>query len=475
MTGSRESAASHVSSEASPRDRAATPDPAVSLPAESEPLATDNANPDELWKDYFSKRRASDDTVRALILKLHNARRHDHVIAAIRAAIRAGQVQPWMYEVLALSLEIQGAPQAEVERALLSRIDFSATDAQNLMMSAAYLTRFKADGPALKLYRQAADLAPERSEPYLLGLKIARRLKDDDALAWAIRGIFASAWGEAHEQQHRDAANAVADRVKELRDAGQPQQAEKLEATLADARQVDLHVRVEWSGDGDLDLSVHEPTDTVCSFENPRTTAGGVLTHDGHGPKQANCYEEYVCAAAFPGVYRLEVRHAWGDIVGKRAKVTMTHHRGTPHESVRVMSVPVTEEGSVLRVTVTNGRRAELLSVPQDGPKPTPMASNRIIGELDAQAQAAAARFRESVFRQVGGGGQAGGGGFVGGVTPVVGAGAVGFQPNVTVVPDGITLNAQAVVSADRRYVRLTLNPSFNEVINVLTFTFNSP
>jgi hypothetical protein len=294
-------------------------------------------------------------------------------------------------------------------------------------------------------------------------------LHDDDALAWAVRGIFASAWGEAHEQQHKDAANAVADRARELRAEQKPQEADKLEAALADARQVDLHVRVEWSGEGDLDLSVHEPVGTVCSFENPRTTAGGVLTHDGHGPKQENCYDEYVCAAAFPGVYRIDVRHAWGDIVGKRAKLTITHHRGTSHESVRVISVPVTEEGTVLRVTVTNGRRDELLALPDDAPKAVPLASNRIVGELDARAEAAAASFRESLFRQVGGGG------FVGGVTPAVGVGAVGFQPTVTIIPEGITLNAQAVVSPDRRYVRLTLNPSFNDVIDVLTFTFNSP
>jgi len=469
MTRGRDSAASNGSSNASPRDQATLPDPAVSLSDESQPLTNDAATPDELWKDYFAKRRPSDVTVRALILKLHEARRHDHVVAAIRAAIRAGQAQPWMYEVLALSLEIEGAPQAEVERALLSQIDFAATDAQSLMVSAAYLTRFKADRPALKLYRQAAELSPERPEPYLLGLKIARRVKDDDALAWAVGGIFASAWGEAHEQQHRDAVNAVADRARELRDAGQSQEADTLEAALADARQVDLHVRLEWSGGGDLDLSVHEAVGTVCSFENPRTTAGGVLAHDGHGPKQEQCYDEYICAAAFPGVYRIQVRHAWGDIVGKRAKLTVTHHRGTAHESVRVMTVPVTEEGSVLRVTVTNGRREELLALADELPKTPPTASNRIVGELDARTEAAAARFRDSLFRQVGGGG------FAGGLTPAVGVGAVGYQPNITVVPDGITLNAQAVVSADRRYVRLTLNPSFNEVIDVLTFTFNSP
>ena len=107
--------------------------------------------------------------MRDLVAQLHAQQRHEHVAAVIRAALRHGQPQPWMYEVLALTLEIQGAPKAEVERALLSQIDFAATDAAGLMISAAYLTRFGAERPALRLYRQASDLAPERPEPYLLG------------------------------------------------------------------------------------------------------------------------------------------------------------------------------------------------------------------------------------------------------------------------------------------------------------------
>jgi hypothetical protein len=464
--GGRSTADRASTNNAAQQARTTPSQPAVPVSeADEQPLSSAAKSPDEIWGDYFSKRRPNPKTVRDLVARLHDAKRYDHVIAVIRSAIRTGQVQPWMYEVLALTLEIQGAPREEVERALLSQIDFAATDSASLMISAAYLTRFKADKPALRLYRQASELSPERPEPYLLGLKIARRLHDDDALAWAVRGVFASAWGDDHQRQQTDAANAVADRVRELRDAKQSAEADSLEAMLASARQVDLHVRLEWGGDGDLDLSVHEPPRTVCSFENPRTAAGGVLIHDGHGPKQDNCFDEYVCAAAFPGVYRIEIRHAWGDIVGKRAKVTVTLHRGTEYESVRVTTVPVTEEGTVLRVTVSSGRRDDLLALP-DEPKPASNRAPRLVKRLDADAQAAADRFRDSLFRQVGG--------VATGLNPAVGIGAVGYQPVVTVIPDGITLNAQAVVSPDRRYVRLTLNPSFTDVIDVLTFTFSS-
>ena len=57
------------------------------------------------------------------------------------------------------------------------------------------------------------------------------------------------------------------------------------------------------------------------------------------------------------------------------------------------------------------------------------------------------------------------------GQTPVVGTGAVGFQPIIAPFNDGINLSVVAVISADRRYVRLSLAPFFNNIIDVQTFT----
>jgi type II secretory pathway component GspD/PulD (secretin) len=59
---------------------------------------------------------------------------------------------------------------------------------------------------------------------------------------------------------------------------------------------------------------------------------------------------------------------------------------------------------------------------------------------------------------------------FVTNVIPVVGFGSVGFQPVITMLPDGISLTVLAVISADRRYVRLSLSPLFSAVTRVDTF-----
>lgn len=61
---------------------------------------------------------------------------------------------------------------------------------------------------------------------------------------------------------------------------------------------------------------------------------------------------------------------------------------------------------------------------------------------------------------------------FVTSVIPVVGDFAAAQQPVIAVLNEGTMLNVQAVVSSDRRFVRLTLMPTFSRVGNVDTFTF---
>ncbi|MGE0758536.1 MAG: hypothetical protein AB7O38_16030 [Pirellulaceae bacterium] len=62
---------------------------------------------------------------------------------------------------------------------------------------------------------------------------------------------------------------------------------------------------------------------------------------------------------------------------------------------------------------------------------------------------------------------------FVTSLIPVVGDFAVAHQPVITVLNEGTQLGVQAVVSPDRRFVRLTLVPFFSQVGDVQEFTFS--
>jgi hypothetical protein len=53
--------------------------------------------------------------------------------------------------------------------------------------------------------------------------------------------------------------------------------------------------------------------------------------------------------------------------------------------------------------------------------------------------------------------------------------GAPGYAPVITTLPSGAQLGASAVVSPDRRYVRMNLQPFFSSVGPVQNFTFQQP
>ncbi len=62
---------------------------------------------------------------------------------------------------------------------------------------------------------------------------------------------------------------------------------------------------------------------------------------------------------------------------------------------------------------------------------------------------------------------------FVTSIIPVVGDFAAAHAPVIVVLSEGTSLSVQAVVSNDRRFVRLTLVPFFSQIGSVEEFTFN--
>ncbi len=425
-------------------------------PAEPElPLDLSAGTPEEIWQDYFSKRKANPATVRNLVSRLHEGKQYEHVIACIGAALVNDQGQPWMYEVLALTLEIAGHPKEEVERAVYSAVDFSGLSFQNVMMSAAYLMRFDRLKAALHMYEQASRVAKSRPEAYIMGLKLARKLNDYHGIQWTTAGVLMYAWTKGYETLHKEAEDAALVAEQELRNAGKISDADAMRASLTTAKQRDLSLHLTWSGVGDLDLLVEEPPGSVCSFSEPYTIGGGVLVHDGYGPEQSNCYEQYVCPFGMPGTYRVRVRHMYGEIVGKRAKLTIVRYEGTDHETRRELTVKLDEEDQIVRLSLGQGRRtdfAEVLSSSRRRSSPPRRRSLlQMVGQLDAESRQAARDFGASRDRA-----------------------ATGYTPVITMISEGVSLSALAVVSGDRRYVRISALPQFSNITDVFTFSFSS-
>ncbi|HET6329041.1 MAG TPA: hypothetical protein VFG04_30435 [Planctomycetaceae bacterium] len=466
--------------------------------------------PQKYWREYFSKHQPPPQAIADFTLRLTTKKQFEQAIAVLEGALLNGQVDPWMYDVLALELQLAGRPKADVERALLSRIDFSATDVPSTLFSAAYLTRFGAKDLALKLYRQAANIEPTRPEAYVLGLRLARELKDYDAVGWAAAGVLRTAWTKDHEQLHREAEDAALDAERALRASGRASQADAIRSGVAQARTRDLFVRLQWAGDGDLDLSVEEPLGTTCSVIDPQSRGGGVHMHDGYGPDPNNCYEQYVCAFGSPGVYVVRVRRVDGSVVGKRAQLNVVLNQGGSHESSQTFVLKLDKDVAAVRIPVPNGRRRQLApegqategntallnrliefvakspsprQIPWSAlPKafspgvaiPRPRAAGRVaaaggMGNIAGGGQVAGGN---QVIGQFGVGPGGGGIGSVGGVNAAAGGLAVGFEPQIELIPEGSMMTAAAVVSADLRYVRLAVAPNFSVLSEVFTFTF---
>jgi hypothetical protein len=157
------------------------------------------------------------------------------------------------------------------------------------------------------------------------------------------------------------------------------------------------------------------------------------------------------------GDYRMTVRHISGDVVGKRAILKIIRYQGTPREIEEKFTIKLSDHDKVVRVTLTNGRLKELtaislLEVPRERLGAGRNRRERLVPNT-REAQRAGARFVE------------GRRGFGGPAAP-------GYQPVISIISEGVSNTAMAVISGDRRYVRLSMVPVFSALTDVQSFSF---
>ena len=236
---------------------------------------------------------------------------------------------------------------------------------------------------------------------------------------------------------------------------------------------------VTWTGEGDIDVMVEEPSGTVCSLRNPRTTAGGLMLGDAIRQTGRDSFgghsEVYVCPKGFDGAYRMLVRRVWGNVTAGKVNVEVLTHCLTPKCIDVRKRIALNEDKASVVFELKNGRRKEPLQQQQVvNAVGGQLALNRQIlaqqltAAADPLALAALADSRAGAASS----GDASGGG--NGLVPFFGGGAVGYQPVIIWLPEGATMSVTAVVSADRRYVRITPMPFFSGVSQVNTFNMST-
>ncbi|OHB76774.1 MAG: hypothetical protein A2W31_12535 [Planctomycetes bacterium RBG_16_64_10] len=420
--------------------------------------------PETFWDNYFAQRREAPATVRQAVRELIEARRPDHVVALIRAALCHGQVQAWMYEAMGLAMQLDGRPTAEIERALMSAADFSDSP-DHLMYIAQYLARIGLDRRALQLARQAAKVAPLRSAPYQLGLRLAEQLDDLDGIQWTTVGILSQAWPKAEAAVKQKAMRVARATLNRLRAERRLKEADTYQQRLDAAMIRDCVIKVTWTGEADVDLLVEEPAGTICSLRNPRTTGGGVMLGDGYSDfapsySAKNAAETYVCAQGFDGTYRAVVRRVWGNVTAGKVTVDVYTHHGDKQVQHERQQVPLDDDQAVVLFQLADGRRTEPLIQEQ--------IANAVEGQVALNrailAQQLSALSDSSVAPDRPWSPRAG--------VPLVARGAVGYMPVIIQLPQGRTFSVTGVISADRRYVRISPNYVESAITSVSTFTF---
>ncbi len=444
--------------------------------AESQPVkasvtsgASTAKNPVNDWQARFAIKNFEPKQVRLEVRKLMKQGESLQVIELIRAALQQGQAQSWMYETLGIAMELEGYPKAEIERAIMSACDFSSSP-EELMLIANYLSHIGIDSRAVEVYRQVVKVSPVHHEAYALGLRAAQRAKDVDGIRWATVGILSN---DLPKQQQiiTDTARRVAksildDYKKSGNTVAYDQYFQELEVALAR----DIIVKATWSGDADVDLIVEEPGGSVCSMHQSRTTGGGVSLGDdytSHDKKNTTgSSEQYSCAKGFPGTYRVRIRKVWGEVVAGKVTIEITKNAGTKNQRYEKQRITVPEDtDAVVVFELEESRReqplaAEKLQIAVNRQQVISQAvlAQQLGGSSDPRIGPARGRGRGGDLRDR--------------LALAQGGGAVGFQPIIITLPSGTQMVASGVVSADRRYVRISASPSFTGIGNVQTFSF---
>lgn len=403
----------------------------------------------------------------------------EKVIGLIGGLLGAGYPQPWMYQALSLGMEACDYPAAEIKRVLLSSLDFNGNTNQAFGV-AQYLARKGMKNEALELLHDLATADPNRYEVFALALPLAEELQDVDALRWVCVGVISKVWPQEHAKLFDRASLAARATQLRLKQLGRIVEAEVFAEQIKTALIRDVVVRVNWTGKADLDLRVKEPAGSVCSISNPITISGGVLlgdTSSSNTKSSIDGYSEfYACPQGYAGQYEVLIRRVWGEVSGGKATVEVYTNYGTSDQTYWIQQVDLSEKDALVQVDVKTGHRqepiveAQLANIRQKQIE----VGQTVLGQFAGNSASSTSSDSNNLAtyqRLLAIASQNAGPGF----GFPIGRGAVGYRPVITTIPEQATIAPISVISADRRYVRITPNPIFSQIGEVLTFNSSDP
>jgi hypothetical protein len=171
----------------------------------------------------------------------------------------------------------------------------------------------------------------------------------------------------------------------------------------------------------------------------------------------------------------------WGNVTSGRVSVEVLTDFGRPTQNFVQKEIPLTEKDALVIFEVKDGKRkveiaeaqlANLRDVQRNmrGQVLAQFGPDPILGPQDD------GEVLQDLYRDVA---ALTGGAYTGTTGGVLDPRldpfrrrAVGFQPQITQLPEGAGMSTLAIISADRRYVRISPAPFFSQIGDVTTFNF---
>ena len=142
-------------------------------------------NPKKIWQEALEKGVNDPGLIIAVADFLAANKQYDHAAEFLKANLRQGiVVRPWVYEALALALELGKGSLSDIERARVSVVDLEPQDAQGYLRASKAMAEQKLYDRALAFCRQAAILEPGVADPYADALLAVRRSGRGTWKAW---------------------------------------------------------------------------------------------------------------------------------------------------------------------------------------------------------------------------------------------------------------------------------------------------
>ena len=222
-----------------------------------------------------------------------------------------------------------------------------------------------------------------------------------------------------------------------LTQEGRVMEANAFEEQVNAARKRDMVVRVNWTGDADLDIRVKEPAGTICSLSNPQTVSGGVFwaTLPAAVKSQRRWFLGVLrLLEGYAGQYEVLIRRIYGEVTGGKVTVEIFTDFGSPDQQHTIQQIDLSDEGAMVQVAVKNGHRQEPIAAAQLAHiRNEQLATGRaVLGQFAGDGAAGNSSAQDYYnFRRMLAANNRRGFGFP------VGGGAVGYRPVITTLSEG--------------------------------------